>query len=83
MLVMDEVAKGKLNLTDQLCNTYRYVRHDNYIYAFDGICLSDGSAVRGLLLNAPAYALADRFRGDGATQVIQSLWSSRSQKSNL
>ena len=40
MLVVDEVAKGKLNLTDRfdITNTYyEYVgEHDNYVAAFDG-----------------------------------------------
>ena len=81
MLVVDEVAKGKLNLTDRfdITNTYyEYVgEHDNYVAAFDG-AMSIPDMQRYSLVyseNTPAYALADRL-GDGASaQVIQSLWS--------
>ncbi len=69
MLVMDEVAKGKLNLTDRfdITNTYyEYVgEHDNYVAAFDGatclflIC----SAIHWFTLKTPQYAFGRSFRG--------------------
>lgn len=69
MLVVDEVAKGKLNLTDRfdITNTYyEYVgEHDNYVAAFDG-AMSIPDMQRYSLVyseNTPAYALADRLGG--------------------
>ncbi|MFR4720505.1 MAG: serine hydrolase, partial [Streptococcus sp.] len=62
MLVVDEVTKGKLNLTDRfdINNTYyEYVgEHDNYVAAFDG-AMSIPDMQRYSLVyseNTPAYA---------------------------
>ena len=78
MLVVDEVAKGKLNLTDRfdITNTYyEYVgEHDNYVAAFDG-AMSIPDMQRYSLVyseNTPAYALADRL---GGMEQVRKLFS--------
>ena len=85
MLVVDEVAKGKLNLTDRfdITNTYyEYVgEHDNYVAAFDG-AMSIPDMQRYSLVyseNTPAYALADRLGGmDHARKLFSRYGQSRS-----
>ena len=85
MLVVDEVAKGKLNLKDRfdITNTYyEYVgEHDNYVAAFDG-AMSIPDMQRYSLVyseNTPAYALADRLGGmDHARKLFSRYGQSRS-----
>ena len=85
MLVVDEVAKGKLNLTDRfdITNTYyEYVgEHDNYVAAFDG-SMSIPDMQRYSLVyseNTPAYALADRLGGmEQARKLFSRYGQSRS-----
>ena len=85
MLVVDEVAKGKLNLTDRfdITNTYyEYVgEHDNYVAAFDG-AMSIPDMQRYSLVyseNTPAYALADRLGGmEQARKLFSRYGQSRS-----
>ena len=85
MLVVDEVTKGKLNLTDRfdITNTYyEYVgEHDNYVAAFDG-AMSIPDMQRYSLVyseNTPAYALADRLGGmEQARKLFSRYGQSRS-----
>lgn len=69
MLVVDEVAKGKLNLEDEfdITNTqFEYQgEHDNYVAAFGGMMTIPDMQVYSLVYseNTPAYALADRLGG--------------------
>ena len=85
MLVVDEVAKGKFNLTDRfdITNTYyEYVgEHDNYVAAFDG-AMSIPDMQRYSLVyseNTPAYALADRLGGmEQARKLFSRYGQSRS-----
>ena len=85
MLVVDEVTKGKLNLTDRfdINNTYyEYVgEHDNYVAAFDG-AMSIPDMQRYSLVyseNTPAYALADRLGGmEQARKLFSRYGQSRS-----
>lgn len=69
MLVMDEVAKGKLSLEDEfdITNTqYEYQgEHDNYVAAFGGMMTIPDMQVYSLVYseNTPAYALAERLGG--------------------
>ena len=67
MLVMDEVNKGKLSLTERfdITNTeYEYQgEHDNYVAAFGGSMTIPEMQEYSLVYseNTPAYALAERL----------------------
>ena len=69
MLVMDEVNKGKLSLTERfdITNTeYEYQgEHDNYVAAFGGSMTIPEMQEYSLVYseNTPAYALAERLGG--------------------
>ena len=69
MLVMDEVNKGKLSLTERfdITNTeYEYQGdHDNYVAAFGGSMTIPEMQEYSLVYseNTPAYALAERLGG--------------------
>lgn len=69
MLVMDEVNKGKLSLTERfdITNTeYEYQgEHDNYVAAFGGAMTIPEMQEYSLVYseNTPAYALAERLGG--------------------
>ena len=69
MLVMDEVNKGKLSLTERfdITNTeYEYQgEHDNYVAAFGGSMTIPEMQEYSLVysVNTPAYALAERLGG--------------------
>ena len=69
MLVVDQVAKGKLSLTERfdITNTdFEYQgEHDNYVGAFGGAMTIPEMQQYSLVYseNTPAYALADRLGG--------------------
>ena len=69
MLVVDQVAKGKLSLTERFDITDTYYEfqgeHDNYVGAFDGAMTIPEMQRYSLVYseNTPAYALADRLGG--------------------
>ena len=69
MLVVDEVAAGKLSLEEQfdITNTsYEYKgEHDNYVAAFNGAMSITDMQEYSLVYseNTPAYALAERLGG--------------------
>ena len=69
MLVVDEVAKGKLSLTeafDITNTTYEYIgEHNSYVSAFDGAMTIPQMQKFSLVYseNTPAYALAERLGG--------------------
>jgi len=69
MLVMDQVNKGKLSLTERfdITNTeYEYQgEHDNYVAAFGGSMTIPEMQEYSLVYseNTPAYALAERLGG--------------------
>ena len=69
MLVMDEVNKGKLSLTERfdITNTeYEYqAEHDSYVAAFGGAMTIPEMQEYSLVYseNTPAYALAERLGG--------------------
>ena len=87
MLIVDEVAAGKLNLTDRfdITNTYyEYIgEHDNYVAAFDGAMAIPDMQRYSLVYseNTPAYALADRLGGmDEARKLFSRYGQSRSKE---
>lgn len=69
MLVVDEVAKGKLSMEERFDihnTTYEYQgEHDNYVAAFNGAMSIPDMQEYSLVYseNTPAYALAERLGG--------------------